>query len=231
VYVCVCHNVRFTCSSSSRCTLRTIPFSDYHSKEKWNASGANEAVGRVSAKIPESTKNYVGTLFSREQLRSVTVYFGIGEERPFYVEKTPSLLVERLRHNFTFFYLNYMLLTAVFFCLTLFISPTAIIGMAILAAGWMWVIKMSSSGSLNLAGIKIPQKTATILMTVISVFSLIYLLSNVFWYTLFWSGLFACIHAFLRDASLHKDMGDQVAMEGDLALGSSEDTSFLNDEV
>jgi hypothetical protein len=152
VYVCVCHNVRFTCSSSSRCTLRTIPFSDYHSKEKWNASGANEAVGRVSAKIPESTKNYVGTLFSREQLRSVTVYFGIGEERPFYVEKTPSLLVERLRHNFTFFYLNYMLLTAVFFCLTLFISPTAIIGMAILAAGWMWVIKMSSSGSLNLAG-------------------------------------------------------------------------------
>jgi len=80
------------------------------------------------------------------------VYFGIGEERPFYVEKTPSLLVERLRHNVTFFYLNYMLLTAVLFCLTLLISPSAIIGIALLAAAWMYVIKASQSGSLSIGG-------------------------------------------------------------------------------
>lgn len=121
----------------------------YHfSKEKWDASGANEAMGRVSASIPESTKQYVGSLFKREHLRSVTVFFGIGEERPFYVERTPSLLMERLRHNATFFYLNYMLLTAVLFCLTLLISPGAILGIALLALAWMWVIRASQSGAL-----------------------------------------------------------------------------------
>jgi len=109
-------------------------------------------MGRVSASIPDSTKNYVGSLFKREHLRGIAVFFGIGEERPFYVEKTPSLLVERLRHNITFFYLNYMILTGVFFCLTLLISPSAIIGIGLLALAWMWVIKASQSGSLTISG-------------------------------------------------------------------------------
>jgi hypothetical protein len=109
-------------------------------------------MGRVTASIPDSTKNYVGTLFNRDHLRGIGVYFGIGEERPFYVEKTPSLLMSRLRHNVTFFYLNYMLLTAVLFCLTLLISPSAIIGIGLLALAWMFVIRASSTGSLQIAG-------------------------------------------------------------------------------
>jgi hypothetical protein len=127
-------------------------FYDPYSKEKWDSSGANDALGRVSASIPDSTKNYVGTLFNRDHLRGIGVYFGIGEERPFYVEKTPSLLMSRLRHNVSFFYLNYMLLTAVLFCLTLLISPSAIIGIGLLALAWMFVIRASSTGSLQIAG-------------------------------------------------------------------------------
>jgi len=91
----------------------------------------------------------VGSLFKREHFRGPAVYFGIGEERPFYVEKTPSLLMERLRHNMTFFYLNYMVLTGVLFCLTLLVSPSAIIGIGILALAWMWLIKASQDGSLH----------------------------------------------------------------------------------
>jgi hypothetical protein len=91
-------------------------------------------------------------LFSRDRLRSVSVTFGIGEERPFYVEKTPSLLVARVRHNLQFFYLNYLLLTAILFCLTLLISPSAIIGIGLLAMLWMYVIRQSQSGSLKIAG-------------------------------------------------------------------------------
>ena len=109
-------------------------------------------MGRVTASIPDSTKNYVGTLFNREHLRGIGVYFGIGEERPFYVEKTPSLLMSRLRHNVTFFYLNYFLLTTVLFCLTLLITPSAIIGIGLLALAWMFVIRASSSGSLQIGG-------------------------------------------------------------------------------
>lgn len=205
-------------------------------------------MARASASIPESTKTYVGSMFKREHLRSITVVFGIGEERAFYFEKNPSLLIERLRHNMTFFYLNYMIFTAILFCLTLFVSPSAIIGILLLAGAWMWVIRASADGSLKIgskcdhstsvrnarlnanhriAGISIPQKTATLLMAVVSVFVLIYLLSGIFWLTLFWSGFLTVAHALFRDASMHKDMGDAVAMEGDLNL-AGEDATFLN---
>eukprot|EP00522_Entomoneis_paludosa_P005855 CAMPEP_0172458106 /NCGR_PEP_ID=MMETSP1065-20121228/25788_1 /TAXON_ID=265537 /ORGANISM="Amphiprora paludosa, Strain CCMP125" /LENGTH=224 /DNA_ID=CAMNT_0013212189 /DNA_START=60 /DNA_END=734 /DNA_ORIENTATION=+ len=195
-------------------------------KEKWDTSGGNEVMGKVSAAIPESTKKYVSGIFKREHLRTLTVFFGIGEERPFYIEKTPSLLVERLRHNAAFFYLNYFLLTAILFCLTLVISPSAIIGMALLAAAWMWVIRASQTGALKIGGISIPQQTATIVMGIISIFALLYLLSGIFWWTLFTSGFFCAVHAFMRDASMHKDLEDAVAMEGDLQMG--EDAAFLN---
>lgn len=76
------------------------------------------------------------------------------------------------------------------------------------------------------AGISIPQKSATIGMAGVSVFVLLYLLSSIFWWTLFSSGFLVGIHGFLRDASMHKDMDDVVAMQGDLHLG--EDASFLN---
>jgi hypothetical protein len=131
--------------------LYYIQFSyDTDSKEKWDSSGANDAFGHVSASIPDSTKKYVSTLFNREHLRTSSVYFGFGEERPFYVEKTQSLLMSKLRFNMTFFYLNYMLLTAVFFCLTLLVTPSAIIGIGLLALTWMCVIRASSTGFLKL---------------------------------------------------------------------------------
>jgi hypothetical protein len=92
---------------------------------------------------------------NRENLKGVTVYFGIGEERPFYVEKVPSLLMERIRLNLSLFYLNYMLLTAVLFVLTLLISPSAIIGIGLLGLAWMYVIKSTQSGSMPIYGTSI----------------------------------------------------------------------------
>jgi len=140
-------------------------------KEKWDSSGANEAMSNFSASIPESTKDYIsqttGQLFSRDRLRTVSVCFGIGEERPFYVERTPSLLIARVKHNLQFFYLNYLLMVAVLFCLTLFISPSAIIGIALLAGAWAYVIRATQSGSLKIGG-----KCFSCLMK--SVFSIIF---------------------------------------------------------
>lgn len=91
-------------------------------------------------------------MFNRQHLRSATVLFGIGEERPFYVEKAPALLMERLKHNFTFFYLNYMALTAVMFTLTLLISPTAIIGIGLLGFAWMYMIRSTTNGHIKIGG-------------------------------------------------------------------------------
>ena len=86
-----------------------------------------------------------------------------------------------------------------------------------------------SPSFLSNAGLYIPQKIAVAGMGILSIFVLLYLLSGIFWWTLFSSGFLVCVHAFLRDASLHKDMEDVVAMEGDLNL--SEDAAFLNNSV
>jgi hypothetical protein len=126
------------------------------SKEKWDTSGANEAMNRVAASVPQGTKDYfsstTGELFNRQRMRGVSVCFGIGEERPFYVEKSPILLVPRVKHNLSFFYMNYAIVTGIIFCLTLLITPSAIIGIGLLGALWAYVIRQSQNGSLVVAG-------------------------------------------------------------------------------
>ena len=187
-------------------------------------------MSRISESIPDSTKVYItqttGQLFSRDRLRPISVCFGIGEERPFYVEKTPSLLVARFKHNAQFFFLNYLLLLAVLFGLTLFVTPSAIIGIAILAGGWVYIIRASSSGSLRIGSIDITQTQATIGMSIISAFSLIYILSGVFWWAFGSSGFLTLIHMALRDASMHQDGEDQVTMVGEVTP-AGEQAAFL----
>uniref|UniRef100_A0A7S1UXJ1 PRA1 family protein n=1 Tax=Grammatophora oceanica TaxID=210454 RepID=A0A7S1UXJ1_9STRA len=199
-------------------------------KEKWDSSGGNELISKVSSSIPQGTKDYLGSaqkqLFNRDNLRSITVFFGIGEERPFYVEKAPSLLFARLKHNLQFFYLNYLLVFAVLFVLTLIISPSAIIGIALLGFAWVYVVRRTSEGSTKVYNFTITQKQATIGMGIISAFVLMYLLSHIFWWTIFSGGFLISIHAGLRDASMHQDSNDRVEMSGDLSL--EENAAFLN---
>ena len=65
-------------------------------------------------------------------------------------------------------------------------------------------------------------------MAVISGLVLFNVLSHVFWWTLFSGGFISGIHAFLRDASMHKDEEDRIEMTGDVAFDAGEDASFLN---
>jgi hypothetical protein len=50
-------------------------------------------------------------------------------------------------------------------------------------------------------------------MAVISAIVLIYLLSGIFWWTLLSSGFLVALHAFLRDASIHKVLDDAADLE------------------
>lgn len=127
-----------------------------------------------------------------------------------------------MKHNFQFFYLNYILLTVVLFLLTLLISPGAIIGIGLLGFAWMAVIRATAEGSVNIKGINVSQKQATIAMSIFSFLVLFKILSGVFWWTLSTSGILVGAHSVLRDASMHKDEDDKVQMSGDL-----EDTAGL----
>jgi len=198
---------------------------------KWEGSKGQEVLSSVSSSLPESTKEYIESakarLFNPAFIRSPKVFFGFGEERPFYMEREVALLGSRLKHNFGYFYLNYFILTSVLFILTLFISPGALIGIGVLGFAWVALIRATSSGSMKIGGIEISQKQASIVLSVISVVVLFYVLSHVFWWTLATSGFFVGVHAILRDASMHKDEEDKVQMSGEVVV---EDEAFLGDE-
>ena len=182
----------------------------------------------MSAQLPEGTKNFITTARQKylnpAKFRSPTVYVGLGEDRPFYFEKSPSLVLSRLKHNFQYFYLNYIVIAMILFCLTLLISPTAVIGIGIIIVSWVVTLKATESGSVTIGTVTIPQKPILALLAAGSLFALTYILTNIFWYTLFSSFLCAGGHAFFRDATLHRDDEDKVDMTGDLG----EDAQFLN---
>jgi len=202
-------------------------------KNVWEKSGAKDAVAKAQSNLPQGTQDTIAIakqkIFNRKNIRSPTVFFGIGEEGPFYVEKVPSLLTERVRHNLSFFYLNYVMVTTLFFCLTLLISPSAIIGIGLLGFAWLAMIRATAEGSVQVKGITISQKHASIVMGGLSVIVLFWLLSHIFWMALATSGFMCGVHMLLRDASMHKDEEDKVEMQGDLTL-DAEEASFLNNE-
>ena len=183
---------------------------------------ASQAVYDVYNQVPQDTKDYFAAaseqLFSRQRLRPLTVVFGMGEERPFYLERAPSLVLERVRHNVSFFYLNYMLLTAILFALTVLITPKAIIGLGLLAVAWIYTIRSAINGQIHIGAVGIQQKHATVLLTIISIFVMLHVLHMVFWWTLLSSTLLILSHALSRDASLHKDAEDKVDMQGDIPM-------------
>mmetsp|Transcript_2925 Transcript_2925/g.4490 ORF Transcript_2925/g.4490 Transcript_2925/m.4490 type:complete len:241 (+) Transcript_2925:56-778(+) len=199
-------------------------------KNAWDKSGGSQALSSIQSSLPQGTKDYIADaqnkVFNRKNLRSPTVFFGLGEEKPFYLERVPSLVTERVKHNLSFFYLNYALLTALLFALTLLISPSAIIGIGLLGFAWMAVIRATAEGSVEIKGITVTQKQATIAMSGFSVIVLIWLLAHIFWWTLSTSGFLTGVHCLLRDASMHKDEEDRVEMQGDLSL--DEEATFLN---
>lgn len=196
-------------------------------------SGAKDVLANAQSNLPQGTQDTLSIakqkVFNRQNLRSPSIFFGIGEEQPFYIEKVPSLVTERLRHNVSFFYLNYAAVTAILFCLTLLISPSAIIGIGLLGFAWMGVIRATSEGSMQVKGLTITQKQASIGMGGISVIVLIWLLSHIFWMALATSGFLCGVHCLLRDASMHKDEEDKVVMQGDLSL--DEEATFLNNDA
>lgn len=191
---------------------------------------ASELVSSVTSSIPQGTKDVLSEasarFFNPAYIRSPKVFFGIGEERPFFMEKQASLLASRVKHNFAYFYLNYAILTAILFFLTLIVSPTSIIEVGLLALAWGSVIKATSSGSFTIRGVTISQKNATIAMSGISAFVLMWILSNIFWWTLSSSLVLIGGHSLFRDSSMLRDEEDKVDMTGDLG----EDASFLNQE-
>ena len=178
--------------------------------------------------MPTDTRNYLEKqrkqFLNPEKIRSPSVYVGLGEEKPFFIEKSPPLIMTRLKHNFKYFYLNYLIISIILFLLTLLVTPTAVFGIGAIIALWFFTLKATESGSVTVRGVTIPQKPILVVLTVVSFFILSCVLSNIFWWTLFSSFLCGGGHAFFRDATMHIDEEDKVSMVGEI----DEDADFVN---
>jgi len=199
--------------------------------ERWESSGGKDILSNVTDHIPQETKEFMSQaknrFFNVAHIRTPSVFFGFGEEKPFFLEKSTGLLVPRLRHNFTFFYLNYMIIVAMFFILTFVVTPTAVFSSALLALAWAALIRATKDGSIKWKKITITQKQAIVAMSGISLLYLFYFLQGVFWWSFGTSGFLIAAHAFFRDASMHRDEEDKVDMTGDFQV-AEEDAPFLN---
>lgn len=190
--------------------------------------GLEEGLATVTDKlkgaVSQDTKDYIsettGDIINVKYFRSFKEFFGIGEEKPFYLEKEKALIYERVQKNFNYFYLNYGTLAVILFCTSIFFDLGNIFHLVALAIAWAVVIKFTASGSFTFKNFSVSQKEATVVMTVISFFVLLSILKDAFWYAFFTSGVIMGVHAVLRDTT--SLIGDQpgFAIPGDVGEGS-----------
>jgi len=178
-------------------------------QKNWSESEGPKVLKDVASSIPESTRK----IFSSDKIRTISVYFGIGDTRPYFAEKNSSLIVARLKHNVSFFYLNYLVQSAIFYGLTILFSPGSLLEIGILAIAWLLVMRATNDGVLNLGCFKVTRKVVSVGMTAISAVVLLYVLSNVFWWALSTSIFFMLLHAVFRDASKYKSEADVISVE------------------
>eukprot|EP00540_Astrosyne_radiata_P010887 CAMPEP_0116837098 /NCGR_PEP_ID=MMETSP0418-20121206/8465_1 /TAXON_ID=1158023 /ORGANISM="Astrosyne radiata, Strain 13vi08-1A" /LENGTH=218 /DNA_ID=CAMNT_0004466945 /DNA_START=6 /DNA_END=662 /DNA_ORIENTATION=- len=179
-------------------------------KEKWNTN------------VDKDTRDYIDNarqqFFNKENLRSFSVFFGIGEENAWSLECcSPAVLLGRLQHNLKFFYLNYMIVFAILFVSTVVTSFKTLIGVIVLAVVWFIVNIAIPQDGLKMGGCVLSQKNATIALTIISAIVLFYLLSHVFWLAGGSASFLVLLHASLRDASIYQHQQEQVEMSGNLS--------------
>lgn len=186
--------------------------------------GIANVTDKLRGAVSQETKDYIsestGNIINKKYFRSIKEFFGIGEEKPFYLEKEKALIYERVQKNFNYFYLNYGALAVILFCTSIFFNLGNVFHLIGLAIAWAVVIKLTASGSFTFKNFSVTQKEASVIMAVISFFVLLSILKDAFWYAFFTSGVIMGVHALLRDTT--SLIGDQpgFTVPGDVGEGT-----------
>jgi len=174
------------------------------------AQKANNVVNQVSSAIPKEAKDFMKSakekVFDSDKLRSVSVFFGFGDKTPYDFVLAPSKLLNRLKNNTVFFYLNYILLTAVVLALTLFatlMTPKTLIILGILGVVWFSVLKATTSEGFKVLGITFTRKEVSAIMMILTGAVAFYFFESIFFVSICSSFVLALAHAWTRNAEEH----------------------------
>ncbi|KAL3934194.1 MAG: hypothetical protein SGBAC_010038 [Bacillariaceae sp.] len=202
-------------------------------KEKWDSSNVSKAVSSAMGSVPQGTKDmlasHAGELFDRKNLRGFAACFGMEEDKPFSIEKSFGPLKDRVTTNLQFFYLNYVLFGAFLFCVTLIVSPSAIVGIGALLVVWyLFIQRAKQQKPITILGKELTDKQATDCLIVLSAVVLYFILEGIFWYALGTTALLTILHAATRSEFNYQEVpsaDDELAKAGK-TMG--ETTSLLN---
>ena len=196
--------------------LRKFPFissthkADAFSQFQLHSDQANKAMNAVSGAIPDEAKSYMRQakekILDSDKLRSFSDFFGFREQGAFNVALNPAVLCPRIKDNIVFFYLNYILLAAVIFLITLLatmINPQTIVMFICLAAAWFVVMRATAEDK-KFGPITITRKNATFLMMIITGIVAFFVVKDIFFITLGSGSAFSLIHAIFRNGTKEK---------------------------
>jgi len=177
--------------------------------DNFHKSGGSDFVSNISATMTQETRDYISEtrkshIFNYDQLRSLMVFFGMGEERPFYFES--SLIFQRVPYNLSFFYFNYILMTVILFAFTVMVNPFVLLSIAGLGFVWLRLLVATKDGArIQILFVSLTQKQTTLAMAVISVIVLIWLFKGIFWWTFLSANFLTASHAILRNVPTQND--------------------------
>mmetsp|Transcript_9 Transcript_9/g.15 ORF Transcript_9/g.15 Transcript_9/m.15 type:complete len:237 (+) Transcript_9:91-801(+) len=192
------------------------------------AQQAQQTMHQVSDAIPAPAKSVLQSakekILDSDQLRTFSQFFGIGQQQstkdgttstnppPFSLAFNPTVLCPRLTNNVKFFYLNYLLLTAVVFAIVLLatmLNPMSLIMLAVLALAWFLVLSATVEPYPLCGGMVVTRKVASIVLMIASALVAYWLVKDIFWVTLGSGAALSFVHAALRDAGTEYEIMKQ----------------------
>ena len=110
---------------------------------------------------------------------------------------SPLTCLGRVRANLAYYYMQYLILTAIVFGITLLFSPSALLEVGIMAAVWVVVVLMVKDRGDTF-------KTITLGITgLVSAIVIFWLLESVFWWAFGVSAILILAHATYQDPTKH----------------------------
>jgi len=158
-----------------------------------NKSMETEVMGE-STRLPPWVQNYVNPI--KVSVVAGSVY---GNLRPLpefllpssFSKPSSSELVERIKGNGTYFWANYCVATAIVTLISVVTNPTLLIVTTLLTVMWWKAFDIDCT----MFGMKASRRIKTMVMTLLTIFTIIYFASSVILWSLGSSALISIVHA------------------------------------
>ncbi|CCI41670.1 unnamed protein product [Albugo candida] len=177
--------------------------------------------GTLVVEVPKSAiqrvKQNVQELIKLRNVRGISLFFGLGEEKPFNMPEK-SVVMSRLRKNMLFFATNYALVAMAVGSIAIMLNPFFLFVLLCLGGFWFYVLNLPVSESPDnttvVFGREITPEQRRLGMITVS-FLVIIIFGGSVLFTIFGaSTALSCAHGLLRDCPVNRDDDELGFLQG-----------------